>query len=120
MLNFCEPIGLKTLYLYLTFCMTSEEFSLLKSKVLSNLDENLDPLLTYHNRKHTEDVLLQTERIALSENITDPRLLMLMKIAALFHDTGFVDIYMGHEERSCEIMTDALMHYNFDEADIGL
>ena len=49
--------------------MTIEAFSLLKSKVLSDLDEKLDPLLTYHCRKHTEDVLFHTERIALSENI---------------------------------------------------
>jgi uncharacterized protein len=100
--------------------MTSEGFSLLKAKVLAELNEKLDPLLTYHCRKHTEDVLKHTERIALSENIIQPRLLLLMKIAALFHDTGFIDIYVGHEERSCEIMIKELKGNEFDGSEIAL
>ena len=100
--------------------MTSEGFSLLKAKVLAELDEKLNPLLTYHCRKHTEDVLQHTERIAISENIIQPRLLLLMKTAALFHDTGFVDIYVGHEERSCEIMIKELKGYEFDGSEISL
>ena len=100
--------------------MTSGEFSILKSKVLAELDQQLDPRLTYHCRQHTEDVLEQTERIAQAEHIIQPRLLMLMKIAALYHDTGFVDIYVGHEERSCEIMIKELKNYEFDESEITL
>jgi uncharacterized protein len=100
--------------------MTSEGFSLLKANVLAELDENLNPLLTYHCRKHTEDVLQHTERIAKSENIIQPRMLLLMKTAALFHDTGFVDIYVGHEERSCEIMISKLKGYDFDDSEITL
>lgn len=100
--------------------MTGEEFSLLKAKVLAELDEKLNPLLTYHCRKHTEDVLQHTERIARSENIIQPRMLLLMKTAALFHDTGFVDIYMGHEERSCEIMIDQLKGNEFDGSELSL
>ena len=97
--------------------MTSEAFTLLKSKVLSDLD-NLDSRLTYHCREHTEDVLFHTERIALYENIHDPRLLLLMKIAALFHDTGFADIYTGHEARSCEIMEHTLKDFEFEASEI--
>jgi len=100
--------------------MTSEEFSLLKAEVLAELDEKLNPLLTYHCRKHTEDVLQHTERIAISENILQPRMLLLMKIAALFHDTGFIDIYVGHEERSREIMMNKLKSYHFDESEFEL
>lgn len=99
--------------------MTSEAFTLLKSKVLSDLD-NLDSRLTYHCRQHTEDVLFHTERIAVCENINDPRLLLLMKIAALFHDTGFVDRYAGHEARSCEILEDTLKGYEFETSEIEL
>jgi uncharacterized protein len=100
--------------------MTGEGFRLLQAKVLTELDEKLSPLLTYHCRKHTEDVLQHTERIAISENIIQPRMLLLMKTAALFHDTGFVDIYVGHEERSCEIMIRELRNYAFDESEITL
>jgi predicted metal-dependent HD superfamily phosphohydrolase len=100
--------------------MTSGEFSILKSKVLAELDQHLDPRLTYHCRQHTEDVLQHTERIAIAENIIQPRMLLLMKTAALFHDTGFVDIYVGHEERSCEIMIKELKGFDFDDSEITL
>jgi predicted metal-dependent HD superfamily phosphohydrolase len=100
--------------------MTSEGFSLLKTKVLAELDKKLNPLLTYHCRQHSEDVLHHTERIAISENIIQPRMLLLMKTAALFHDTGFVDIYVGHEERSCEIMIKELKGHDFDETEMTL
>ena len=100
--------------------MTGEEFSLLRAQVLAELNEKLSPLLTYHCRTHTEDVLQHTERIAIAENIVQPRMLLLMKTAALFHDTGFVDIYVGHEERSCEIMIRKLKGYRFDDSEIEL
>ena len=100
--------------------MTSEGFSLLKSKVLAELDKKLNPQLTYHCREHTEDVLFHTRRIALSEHISHPRLLLLMQIAALFHDTGFIDTYGGHEERSCEIMANELQPYEFKDEDLLL
>jgi uncharacterized protein len=89
--------------------MTEEWFLLLRSRVLADLDKRLNPLLTYHDRAHTEDVLFHCERIAISEMITDARSLMLLKIAALFHDTGFIDTYQNHEERSCEIMRAEMM-----------
>ena len=100
--------------------MTIEAFNALQSKVLAGLDQKLDPRLSYHCRKHTEDVLLHTERIAIAEKITDQRLLMLMKIAALFHDTGFADVYVGHEERSCEILEDTVKDFDFDAAEMNL
>lgn len=100
--------------------MTGEGFSLLKSKVLAELDNKLNPHLSYHSRKHTEDVLQQTERIAISENISQPRILLLLKTAALFHDTGFVDKYAGHEARSCEILTEEMKHYDVDSTELSM
>ena len=47
-------------------------------------------------------------------------MLLLMKTAALFHDTGFVDIYVGHEERSCEIMIKELKGHEFEESEMTL
>jgi uncharacterized protein len=98
--------------------MTEEWFLLLRSRVLADLDKRLNPLLTYHDRAHTEDVLFQCERIAKSENITDARSLMLLKIAALFHDTGFIDTYQNHEERSCEIMAAEMTSSGLGNAEI--
>src|SRR6185295_1897999 len=86
--------------------ITDSGFLKLKSRILERLRTGLDPRLTYHSPEHTEDVIQEVGRLAIAENITDPRLLHLMNIAALFHDTGFLRSYKGHEEDSCAIMRD--------------
>jgi uncharacterized protein len=100
--------------------MTESAFLHLKSGILRMLDNGLDPRLTYHSLKHTEDVLQQAERIAAAEHITDDRLLLMIKIAALFHDTGFLDTYKGHEERSCEIMLENIDTNLFEKDEIKM
>ena len=100
--------------------MTEKEFLLLKSSILKLLREGLDPGLTYHSPSHTEDVLHQLERIATAESITDTRLLLLMRIAALFHDTGFLRTYKKHEEASCVILQEMMDTSQFDESEIKL
>ena len=100
--------------------MTEKEFLLLKSTILKLLREGLDPGLTYHSPAHTEDVLQQVERIAAAESITDTRLLLLMRIAALFHDTGFLRTYKKHEEASCVILQEMVDTSQFDESEIKL
>jgi hypothetical protein len=70
--------------------------------------KDLDQRLHYHTIWHTSDVLLQAERIAQSEGIDNERDLLLLKIAALYHDTGFLTSYLNHEEFGCQIfMEDA-------------
>ncbi|MEP7373420.1 MAG: HD domain-containing protein [Chitinophagaceae bacterium] len=100
--------------------MTESGFLQLKSRILKLLRSGLDPRLTYHSQAHTEDVLHQVERIAAAENITDKRLLLLMRIAALFHDTGFLRTYKGHEKESCVIMLATIDISAFNEAEIDI
>jgi uncharacterized protein len=100
--------------------MTESGFLELKSTILSTLRTGLDPDLTYHSPEHTEDVLLQVERIATAEHITDKRLLLLMRIAALFHDTGFLRTYREHEKQSCLILRETVNAHEFDETEIEL
>lgn len=100
--------------------MTESGFLLLKSTILELLRTGLDPRLTYHCLAHTEDVLEQAERIALSEGIADHKQLLLIKIAALFHDSGFLHTYKGHEEESCRIMESHLKDSNLTPHDIEI
>ena len=100
--------------------MTESGFLQLKSKILLLLRTGLDPRLTYHSPAHTEDVLRQVERIAAAENITDTRLLLLMRIAALFHDTGFLRTYKGHEKESCLILHETVDDCQFDDTEIKI
>ncbi len=98
--------------------MTDSGFLILKSTILGLLRTGLDPRLTYHCIGHTEDVLEQAERIALAEGITERKELLLIKIAALFHDSGFLHTYKGHEEESCRIMESHLKDSNLACHDI--
>ena len=98
--------------------MTHSDFQNLKQKIINRLSVGLDKRLTYHNLAHTLDVLEQAERIAIEEKLVDPHVLLLIKLAALYHDTGFLDTYRGHEERSCEIMLQDLGNNSLSAADL--
>ncbi|MFC0775977.1 HD domain-containing protein [Terrimonas alba] len=100
--------------------MTESGFLQLKSTILELLHTGLDRRLTYHCPEHTEDVLQQAECIAIAEDIADPKLLLLIKIAALFHDTGFLHTYKGHEIESCRIMEGHMKDNNLTASDIDL
>lgn len=100
--------------------MTESGFLELKSKILRMLRDGLDPRLTYHSPAHTEDVLRQVERIAAAENITETRLTLLMRIAALFHDTGFLRTYKGHEQQSCLILREVVDTYQFRDDELSI
>jgi hypothetical protein len=100
--------------------MTESGFLELKSKILNMLRDGLDPRLTYHSPAHTEDVLRQVERIAASEQIIETRLVMLMRIAALFHDTGFLRTYKGHEQQSCLILQEIVDTCQFEDHEMKI
>lgn len=87
-------------------------FSEIQKHVMDKLLKNLPDSLTYHNIGHTLDVLKQAENIANEEGINGEEL-FLLKVSALYHDVGFLDKYIGHEERSCEIAAGELTTFGF-------
>ena len=70
--------------------------------------------IIYHDARHTMDVIQATERIALAEGV-DERSIMLLKIGALFHDTGYLYGHDQHELRSVEIFREQAIGYSIDE-----
>ena len=98
--------------------MTESGFLNLKNNIVQRLTDGLDERLTYHNLAHTLDVLNQAVRIAAEEKITDPKTLLLIRIAAVYHDSGFLDTYRGHEARSCEILQEDLGNSSLTNADL--
>jgi uncharacterized protein len=76
--------------------------------VTGKLQKGLSPRLTYHGIHHTLDVLKQVQRIAVREKLVDEESLFLLKVAALYHDSGFLFIYLGHEAKGCEIVKEEL------------
>jgi predicted metal-dependent HD superfamily phosphohydrolase len=69
---------------------------------------------------HTLDVLKHAEILAYDEGITSVRDLILLKTGALYHDTGFLTTYNGHEERSCELAQQELPNFGFDPKEIEI
>lgn len=88
----------------------------LKALVCEKL-KRLPEDLTYHNLSHTLDVTEQCERIAKAEGVTNEHEIYLLKVAALYHDTGFLRTYAHHEEASCVIFLEDAEPYDFTAAD---
>lgn len=76
------------------------------------LENDLPSYFTYHQTFHTQYVLDKVILIAEKENVTNHELLLL-KIAALYHDTGFIIQRENHETFSCEIATKDLKNFDF-------
>ena len=88
-------------------------FSEIEFQVINELENKLSPALTYHNIAHTKDVLKQAVAIAKSEDINDEEAILLLKVAALYHDIGFLEVYSGHEEVSCKVASEELANFGF-------
>ncbi|WP_018614680.1 HD domain-containing protein [Segetibacter koreensis] len=91
----------------------------IKQHVIDKLEKGLSPDLTYHNVTHTLDVLEQAVDIAKYEGIKNENDLLLLKIGALYHDVGFLNVYTGHEKVSCEIAYKELLGFGYSEDQIN-
>jgi uncharacterized protein len=94
--------------------MPANLFTNIKVTVCNKL-KGLDPNLTYHNLLHTLDVLNQSERIAVKEGVSDKEEIFLLKVAALYHDTGFLKKYAHHEKMSCAIFLEDADGFGFTQ-----
>lgn len=93
------------------------QFMDIQEYVLDLLEVNLPSNIYYHNVKHTIDVTTEVELIGWAEGLTESDVLLL-KVAALFHDTGQIKVNKGHEEVSCEYAEQILPSYNYPQEKI--
>jgi TolB-like protein/predicted metal-dependent HD superfamily phosphohydrolase len=75
------------------------------------------PSLPYHNIHHIQDVLQAAVRIAETEQVTGENL-ALIRIAALFHDAGFIRAARGHETHGADMAKEILPAYGLSEEQI--
>ncbi len=87
--------------------------------VIDMLKEKLPVNYYYHNYEHTLYVQKKVIEIGKHENCTQ-RELDLLTVAALWHDTGYIKTYKGHEEESCLLAKKYLPIYGFSESDIAI
>lgn len=93
------------------------QFLDIQEEVLDMLETKLPKNLYYHNVKHTIDVTTEVELIGWAEGLSEEDV-QLLKVAGLFHDTGHIMKYSGHEECSCEIAADMLPKFNYTPEEI--
>jgi HD superfamily phosphodiesterase len=95
------------------------EFTAAELFIYSRLNENLSSSLLYHNVEHTLDVLDVAMKIAEDEQISADDI-KLLRIAVLFHDAGFIDVYQNHEEMGCEMARESLPKFGFTKMQIDI
>ncbi len=93
------------------------QFLDIQEKLLDILEKKLPKNLYYHNIKHTIDVITEVELIGWAEGLTEEDILLL-KLAALFHDSGHTIDYKNHEEHGAQIAKDILTNYKYPEESI--
>lgn len=76
------------------------------------LNENIPTSYCYHNIRHTEEVVYAAGIIGTQSGISAAEMEVL-RIAAWFHDTGFVTTYHGHEEASKNIALKFLERHHY-------
>lgn len=100
--------------------MKPHTYQLIYDHVVHGLLPGLPDDLTYHSIHHTMDVLEQVQRIAAEEGNINEEHLQLLKIAALYHDTGFLFEYTGHEEAGCLLAKKNLPGFGLNNEEIDL
>lgn len=94
------------------------QFTDLQEMILEKLEKELPKHLFYHNVKHTVDVVTQAELLGYAEGLDDYQVLLL-KTAALFHDSGHTVSYKDHEARGCEIAREVLPLWKYSAEEIA-
>ncbi|MCT4613251.1 MAG: HD domain-containing protein [Marinifilaceae bacterium] len=88
------------------------KFDDLQEEVYEMIETKLSKKMLYHDLKHTQDVVASCEFIGKKEkrSLND---IILLKIAALLHDIGFIVSYKDHEDHSQDIARTILKKYKF-------
>ena len=88
--------------------------------ILDRLRRELDGSLSYHRPAHTEDVIQQALTLAKLDAL-DAHSMLLIAVAAAFHDAGFLVTRSGHERISADMATSAMAgDKRFSQTDIDL
>lgn len=79
------------------------------------LSTKLSANLRFHNLNHTQEVVQAAERLAAADKLPEEKRGLLL-LAAWFHDCGYTESYIGHEEISMDLADAFLNNLNFPDA----
>jgi predicted metal-dependent HD superfamily phosphohydrolase len=99
--------------------IVENKFSIIADYVQSSVFPGLSQHLYYHNISHTmKDVLPVSIRLAEMEAVSGDDLLIL-KVAVLFHDVGFIKQYFSNESIGVENARIVLPKFDFSQDQIS-
>jgi uncharacterized protein len=91
----------------------------MKDFVINLLDNKLNEFYYFHNAKHALYVMDKATEIAQHQNCTAAEI-ELVRVAALWHDAGFINIYDGHEEEGCKLVEKYLPDFGYAAGSIKI
>lgn len=94
-------------------------FNKAEEYILGKLKKDLNPNLFYHCYHHTIDVFKSACCLAEMEKINENDLIIL-KTAALYHDSGFLLDYNNHEDESCKMVSQILPTFDYTSNEIEI
>ncbi len=83
--------------------------------IVEFFNQQIDPIYVYHNLEHTLSVLSSVEKITNKAADLSSDDLLIVQLAALFHDTGYNNGPENHEGRSAQIAESYLKENGFDQ-----
>ena len=89
----------------------------LEEYILGKLESELSVNLYFHNVKHSIHVYTMVELLGRAEGVSREEMLLL-RTAALMHDTGYMMTWENHEKASCDLVMDILPRYKYTEEQI--
>ena len=93
-------------------------YSNLYELIIKRLETELPKNLYYHNVEHTINVCKYVEIIGKAEGVNNDELLLL-KTAALFHDSGFLIDFDNHELHGFKLAKEILPQYQYSTKQIN-
>lgn len=88
-----------------------------QSYLMSKLEKNLPANLSYHNARHTKEVIRVAQQLAVAEKLSGHET-EILRTAALFHDAGFLEGYDNHEDLSCKLARESLPQFGYKPEEI--
>ncbi|HRB31297.1 MAG TPA: YitT family protein [Ferruginibacter sp.] len=85
--------------------------------IIQKLNSGLPAHLSYHSTQHTLYVTNKAVHLAKEEGVSGDDLLIL-KTAALLHDSGFLQNHLEHEAISCEVAKADLPKFGYSSTEI--
>jgi uncharacterized membrane-anchored protein YitT (DUF2179 family)/predicted metal-dependent HD superfamily phosphohydrolase len=88
------------------------QFEQVYTFLVHKLETGLPSYISYHDAQHTKNVVAAAEHLAIAEGVLEDDIILL-KTAALFHDTGFLQNHTDHEMLSCILAKKYLPDYGY-------